>query len=245
MFPSVTFHRMRIVEGEGMLVSGGCGDRKEASVKVYVCEHRLELTLLKEIATAYLDNDEVAETCNMGQSQKRAIERLTIRVMLRVLLGSNAQLAYDENGAPHVSGSEKNASYISISHSAGLYALSLSRFRHGLDFEAWGKKAFRVRDKFLRAQELYWLSECPSKCFSNSLSAAQRATLLWCAKESVYKCANDSAISLLSGIILETQEEYFKLTARLDGREYGERFYLGLFADDSYAGAVCMADSQC
>lgn len=109
---------------------------------------------------------------------KRLKERLSVEMLAKQLLGQKAEIRHEPNGKPFVS--LKNIE-ISVSHSFNIYAISLSRQRHGMDIEQWGKKALRVREKFLSQEEEPLLSAFVT------LTREQAATLLWSAKEAVFK----------------------------------------------------------
>lgn len=237
----IAFHRIQVAVGRGLVTHELTNATIFPRIDVYAWEHRLPLTQLHQLLTENIFSlSEMDSECT-SQSPKRTIERLSIRIMLHHLFGKSIQLVYDKNGCPYLQGLKSNAPYISISHSAGLYALSLSPSRHGLDYEAWSEKAFRVRDKFLQDREQQILFEPFPGLFPPTLSIAQRATLLWSAKEAAYKYINAPSISLHSGISLYVKGNQPRLLARVEGQESHKHILIDLFADGSYAGAICQS----
>lgn len=152
----------------------------------YLWQHDLslgEITDLSQLlsplnSTSYLDQ---------AQSEKRRIERLSIKLLLSQLLGHSVQLYHKEDGTPYLVGNDKLQ--ISISHTKGIYALMLSTFPIGMDVERWSDKAWRIKDRFLFKEELQLLHTQLLSCFTHK----DAATILWSAKEAAFKlwgCAN-------------------------------------------------------
>ncbi|MBF45550.1 MAG: hypothetical protein CMD38_04670 [Flavobacteriales bacterium] len=81
------------------------------------------------------------------------------------------QLSYSKFGAPQLS----NGNAISLSHSKELFAVITAEKVASVDIEPIDKKAFRLKNKFLDNVEL------------NFIKHHETATLLWCAKECLYK----------------------------------------------------------
>lgn len=135
------------------------------------------------------------------QSAKRRIERLSVRLMLLRLLGPEARLRYLPTGRPVL---DTGGPEISISHTQGVYALSLAARRHGIDVETLSPKALRVADKYLQPAETELLHSqtLPAEHTLRPLDAERRATLLWSAKEAVYKHFDIPGLELKDDILL-------------------------------------------
>jgi len=101
-------------------------------------------------------------------NEKRKKEFLTTRILLQEI-NPNQSISYNEYGAPELG----NNQYISISHSHNLVALIVSEKKVGLDIEKISSKALSLSSKFI-SDITYDISK-------------EKATLIWCAKEAIYK----------------------------------------------------------
>lgn len=125
---------------------------------------------------------------------KRFRERLSTSILVNHILGPHAQIEHKGNGAPYVN--EKDI-ILSISHTKNIYAISLSHIQHGIDVEQWSDKAYRIKSKFLNSDEQNLLDSL------NILqSKEKRATMLWSAKEAVYKCFDIAGLEFLKDIYI-------------------------------------------
>jgi len=110
---------------------------------------------------------------------------------------------------------EDEAFHFSISHCGNMAAaLVSSAFRVGVDVEESTPKIHRILHKFLHPTELTWLSEQQQKPFSteheNPLARYLLPTLLWSAKESVYKWYGSGQVDFSEHIRLSSFEFFQK-----------------------------------
>lgn len=129
---------------------------------------------------------------------KRLKERLSVEMLAKQLLGQRTEIRHKHGGKPFVNLEDVE---ISVSHSYNIYGVSISRLRHGMDIERWGAKAWRVREKFLSEEEETMLT-----AFRPLLTSEQAATLLWSAKEAVYKAFDQPEPDFKNGITLRKAE---------------------------------------
>jgi 4'-phosphopantetheinyl transferase len=124
-------------------------------------------------------------------SEKRRTEFLVVRALLSKLTSVFSTIVYRKNGAPYLQNEDLN---ISISHSATLVAIILNKKRAGIDVEILGRKVERIADKFLSGKELEFARQSPEPeiCM----------TLLWSAKEAVYKCIGKSGVEFKKQILV-------------------------------------------
>ncbi len=101
-------------------------------------------------------------------NEKRKKEFLATRILLKEII-PNQSISYNIYGAPELD----NNQYISISHSHNLVALIVSERKVGLDIEKISSKALSLSSKFI-SDITYNISK-------------EKATLIWCAKEAIYK----------------------------------------------------------
>lgn len=161
---------------------------------------------------------------------KRMIERLSVQDMLNQILSQNSTLQHKENGAPYIL---HNDIHISISHTRNTYGVSLSKdLVHGIDIEKWGTKALQVASMFIHPDEETLFSE-----LSNWGHKEQIATLMWSAKESIYKLLEISGLSFRDDIKLSFVEGN-RLKAEISRFQIFSTVYFQTFTDFIFTCAV-------
>lgn len=118
-----------------------------------------------------------AEECSLFNkitSPLRRAEFLSLRKFLSDELGKTVHVHYNAHGKPYI----QNEPYeLSVSHSSGLIAFALSNKRPvGIDIQHPKPQVLRISKKFLNEQEL-----------QQAAGDLLKTTILWCAKEAVYK----------------------------------------------------------
>ena len=107
-------------------------------------------------------------------SQHRRMERLCTRALLKQLIGIT-DVGYHPSGSPFLIGDSR---YISISHTTGYAAVSISTGRTGIDIERYSDRVARVAPRFMRSDE----QALPY--FGTDIWSL---LLHWSAKETLYK----------------------------------------------------------
>jgi|GEM_PF-3510701 len=120
-----------------------------------------------------------------ARQQQRHIQQL-LKTSLLQQTGLKDKVFYDTNGKPYLN----NGWYLSITHFALTAALALAPFPVGLDGEIPHERLLHVRTKFFRNDEKDYFD------FSDILDL----TLLWTAKEAVYKLIGQRGISFMRDI---------------------------------------------
>jgi len=140
-----------------------------------------------------LDEEEKAYVEKL-KLNKRHLHWLAVRVLLRTMLNTSEFIdcKIDAHGKPYL---VKLPYHISLSHSFDYAAVMMSRSGPvGIDIEQVREKVERIAYKFLKPDELTFISESdPVK----HLYAA------WCAKEAAYKCFGQKEVSFADNITLE------------------------------------------
>lgn len=115
---------------------------------------------------------------------------LSVRQLLLQLGYTDADLYYDGSGKPHL----HDGNFISISHSHELAVVIVSTQAVGVDVESLRDKVAKIGPKFCQT-ELDFLDE--------DLSAEiARLTVIWGAKEAVFKVVNQEGISFKDHIFV-------------------------------------------
>ena len=153
---------------------------KENNIKIGLWEIKESLEELLQLAeTTSIPN------CN---TEKRKKEFLVSRLLLNNI-SPNSSITYNKFGAPELD----NLQNISISHSKGLVAIILGDKKVGLDIEQISDKPLKLSSKFI------------DKNVHTNLSK-EKATLIWCAKEAIYKWYQKGNIDFKKDIKLQNFE---------------------------------------
>lgn len=116
-------------------------------------------------------------------NEKRKRELLTIRHLLRNIVGHNQKITYNKLGQPLLCNSSRQ---ISISHSASLATIILSSQPVGIDVEEITRNVEKVSARFLSQEELTWTIQTSNSHFTR--------LICWCAKEAIYKLVKESDV---------------------------------------------------
>ena len=134
---------------------------------------------------------------------------LSIRHLLRVAGYSDNDLYYDTAGKPHL----PDGPFISISHSHHYTGIIISSEKEaGIDIEKQREKILRIAHKFTPIEEY--------STIANSEALMRKLTLVWGAKESLYKIYATHGLSFLHHIIIKD----FSIS---DTKTSGEILYKG------------------
>ena len=125
-----------------------------------------------------------------SEMQQRAF--LSVRKLLQETGHTDLDLYYDEFGKPHLNGEK----HISITHSYNFSAIIISDETVGIDIELQRDKIIRIADKFCN-KEFQFLE-------SNSDQYVRKLTVIWGAKESIFKIRNEKGISFKEHINVQS-----------------------------------------
>ena len=129
---------------------------------------------------------------NAMKSQLHQRGFLSIRHLLKEVGYTDADLIYDEFGKPHL----KNGKYISITHSFTFAAIIVSDELHvGIDIEKQREKILKIAHKFTPFEEY--------KTIANVDALISKLTIVWGAKESLYKIYGKKKLLFLHHIYIE------------------------------------------
>jgi 4'-phosphopantetheinyl transferase len=145
---------------------------------------KIALWEITETLDELLQLSHVISTADLN-TEKRKKEWIASRLLLKEI-SPNTIISYNEFGAPKLN----NGNYISISHSKGLVAVIISQQQVGIDIEEISEKALRVSSKFISTNNLKFLT-------------TEKATLIWCCKEAVYKWCQKGNIDFIKDIIIQ------------------------------------------
>ena len=134
-------------------------EKNNSKIGIWKMEEELEelQIILSEINISHLN------------SEKRKKEYLVSRLLLKDI-APKTKITYNKYGAPKL----ENGKHISISHSKNLVAIIFSKQKVGLDIEKISEKPLRLSSKFITEDGHQNLTE-------------EKATLIWCVKEAIFK----------------------------------------------------------
>jgi phosphopantetheinyl transferase len=117
-----------------------------------------------------------AELYETFVAESRKKQWLAWRILVRRLLNpEDFPVEYDLCGKPYLAGSDY---HISVTHSDDMAAVIISRRQAGIDLEKIRARVANVKDRFMSIKELSAIS--PER-------ELEQMTLVWCAKEALYK----------------------------------------------------------
>ncbi len=109
------------------------------------------------------------------RNDRRRKEWLTVRILLRELLGKDVEICYRDTGKPYL----KDSSYcISITHTIGYVGIRLAAHPVALDMEYKADRVLRIIDRFVNEKEMKYIDE---------RDQVSSALVLWSAKETLFK----------------------------------------------------------
>lgn len=109
---------------------------------------------------------------------------LSVRKLLQEAGYNDLDLYYDEFGKPHLN----DGKHISITHSHHFSAIIVSDETVGIDIELQREKIIRIADKFAD-EEFTYLDK------NNQEEYIKKLTVIWGAKEAIFKIRNEKGIS--------------------------------------------------
>lgn len=153
-------------------------------------------------------------------SEKRKKEFICSRLLLKEY-NPNLQISYSENGSPILS----NEKFISISHSANLIVIAVSKKNIGIDIQE--------------------ITENPKKLFSkfgnshHTDLSKEKCTLIWSIKESVFKFHKIGNVDFRKDIYIPSfmEEENVKLEITFKNKVTLSAFYKRI--NNYYLSYVC------
>jgi len=154
---------------------------------------------IEELLLILANDKKLIRQISQFGSEKRKLEFLATRVLLNTVLNTEKEIAYFPSGAPYLT---DNSFKISISHTGAFVMIILHPTKKvGIDIEKISDKAVRVKHKFLSENEIDFVE--------NSLEKTH-LTLLWCAKEALYKIINAEIVDFVTDLRVMPFQPYLE-----------------------------------
>ena len=167
---------------------------------------------------------------NRLQNMKSEIHQkgfLSIRHLLAKVKLNDFDLFYDEFGKPNL----KNGKFISITHSFEFTAIILSDTTEvGIDIEKQREKILKIATKFTPVKEY--------RTLANTDAVIRKLTIVWGAKESLYKIYGKKKLRFLENIYVEDFSfDDYKTTARINYLEFAKDYSIEFL---EFEGFTCV-----
>ncbi|MDR0830471.1 MAG: 4'-phosphopantetheinyl transferase superfamily protein [Prevotellaceae bacterium] len=167
---------------------------------------KIEESVEELLEILHHDNDLLLQIAQFG-SEKRKLEYLAVRVLLNAVLNAEKTIEYHPSGAPFLTDKSFN---ISIAHT-GIYVTLIlhPKKKVGIDIEKISDKAVRVQHKFLSQKEIDFVENSTEKT---------HLTLLWCAKEALYKIIDVEIIDFVADLQVSPFQPY--IAGTIEAQEF-------------------------
>lgn len=116
---------------------------------------------------------------------------MSVRHLLAAEGYTDSDLYYDDKGKPHLKDNKK----ISITHSFIFSAIIIGAQEVGIDIEKQRPKILKIAQKFTPLEEY--------RTLANDDAVMRKLTMVWGAKESIYKSFAEKGVSFLQHIYVE------------------------------------------
>ncbi|MFX0556349.1 4'-phosphopantetheinyl transferase family protein [Maribacter sp. CXY002] len=138
-----------------------------------------------------------------SETHRRAF--LSIRHLMALFGYVDTDLFYDEAGKPHL----KDGNFISITHSNNFTGIIISKTDEvGIDIEKQRDKILRIAHKFTPFEEY--------RTLANTDAIVRKLTIVWGAKEALYKIYGQQGVSFLHHInVMDFSFNNLKTTAEI------------------------------
>ena len=189
----------------------------------YIWEIKESLMDLEKEVTLSLNDKEKLLSIKLAQRKK---EFLASRALLNFTKLQNTEIKYNKDGAPELD----NGKYISITHCENFAGIAIGNNKIGFDLEIYREKIFAIAPKFLNETE---------KFIYEFNSVIKGLTLIWTAKEAIYKAVSAKGINFKNNIIISPfKNEQKKGFAKVYLNQKEMQFSVNFIIEKNFCGTV-------
>lgn len=179
----------------------------------------------------------LSDHCNKRVSgMKSEIHRrgfMSIRHLMAEAGYVDEDLFYDELGKPHL----KDGKKISITHSYQYTAIIVSDEKVGIDIEKRRDKILRIANKFTPLREYHTLA--------NEDAIIRKLTIVWGAKESIYKMYAEPGLGFLQHInVTDFNFEDARTTAKVNFKNKDSLYKIRFLEFEDFTCVYACADAK-
>lgn len=177
---------------------------------------------LEDLLPDFTANELASKDFQQYTFEKRKIEWLATRRLIKELIGSRFEITYLETGKPILSHFRYN--HISISHSRDFVVVFVhENLNTGIDIESVNRNYNPVEKRYLSEDELIQVNKDPIlQC------------LYWCAKEAVFKFVHEDGVEFKKQIYIAPfnpdQEEQITVRYISGEKETSHQLHFQIFA---------------
>ncbi|MAZ72707.1 MAG: 4-phosphopantetheinyl transferase [Flavobacteriaceae bacterium] len=154
---------------------------------------------------------------------------MSVRHLLAAQGYTDHDLFYDTNGKPHL----RDGKCISITHSFIFSAIIISETEVGIDIEKQRPKILKIAHKFTPIEEY--------RTLANDDAIMRKLTMVWGAKESLYKSFATPGVSFLQHIYVEDfRLDDLKSTARVSFQDSKENYRIWFLEFEEFTCAYAL-----
>lgn len=188
---------------------------------------------IEEPFEALCDGISLTENCaNRVNNMKSELHQrgfMSIRHLMALEGYTDFDLYYDDNGKPHL----RDDRHISITHSFNFSAIIISDKEVGIDIEKQRNKILRIAHKFTPIEEY--------RTIANEDAMMRKLTIVWCAKESLYKSYSEKGVSFLENIYVdEFNLDDSKTTANVNYEGNEQKYDVDFFEFEGFTCAYAL-----
>lgn len=148
---------------------------------------------------------------------------MSVRHLLKQAGYSDLDLYYNHDGKPHL----RDGKHISITHSYTFSGIIISDRPVGIDIEKQRDKILKIARKFTPLEEYYTLA--------NDDALMRKLTIVWCAKEAVYKLYSHPGLGFLEHInVKDFDFEGCKTTADVNFEAHHSEYDINFLEFDGF-----------
>jgi 4'-phosphopantetheinyl transferase len=138
----------------------------------------------EELLSKVVLKEKTQQRLNGMKSQMHQRAFLSVRMLIQEMGFTDHEMHYDEFGKPYFN----CHNHISITHSQDFAAIIISDETVGIDMELQREKILRIADKFVDTETSYLNTQ-------NKEDYIKELTVIWGAKEAIFKIRNEKGIS--------------------------------------------------
>lgn len=138
----------------------------------------------EELLSKVVLKEKTQQRLNGMKSQMHQRAFLSVRMLIQEMGFTDHEMHYDEFGKPYFN----CHNHISITHSHDFAAIIISDETVGIDMELQREKILRIADKFVDSETSYLNTQ-------NKEDYIKELTVIWGAKEAIFKIRNEKGIS--------------------------------------------------
>ena len=138
----------------------------------------------EELLSKVVLKEKTQQRLNGMKSQMHQRAFLSVRMLIQEMGFTDHEMHYDEFGKPYFN----CHNHISITHSHDFAAIIISDETVGIDMELQREKILRIADKFVDTETSYLNTQ-------NKGDYIKELTVIWGAKEAIFKIRNEKGIS--------------------------------------------------